>query len=198
MNTEIEAKWLDIDHDKFREKLKNLGAKQVRPKTDMTRTVFDLPDKNSRREWVRVRDEGDKITLSYKKTEDESLTGTKEICVEVDDFDNTVAFLTATSFRQKSFQETRRETWELDGAEIDLDEWPWLPPFVEIETKTEVEMQKIAEKLDLSLTDAMHASVDLVYQKYYDVSTEDINKWPEARFGDVPEWLEKTRKARET
>ena len=194
MKTEIEAKWLNIDHDELRKKLIKLGAKQVRPKTDMTRTTFDLPNEKSTGEWVRVRNEGDKITLSYKRNDGQSLTGTKEICLIVDNYQSAIDFLNTTGFRQKSFQETRRETWILDGAEIDLDEWPWLPTFIEIETKSEADMKKIIKKLELDMKDAMYSSADLVYQKYYDVTTEEVNQWTNIRFSAVPKRLKKVRR----
>ena len=194
MQTELEAKWLDIDHDEFRKKLIQLGAKPVRPKTDMTRVVFDPPGCDSTYEWARVRDEGDRITMSYKRTDNRGLTGTKEVCLVVDSFAVAVDFLLATGFRQKAFQETRRETWELDGAEIDLDEWPWLPPFVEIETETETAMLKIATKLDLKMSNAMYGAAGFVYERYYAVSIDDVNAWPEIKFLDTPEWLEKLKR----
>ena len=200
MNTEIEAKWLGIDHDEFREKLIKLGAKQICPKTDMVRTVFDLPgkDSNKDKEWARVRDEGDKVTMSYKRTDDRNLAGTKEICLEVDSYENAVEFMSAMGCRQKSIEETRRETWELDGAEIDLDEWPWLPPFIEIETKDEASMPVVAAKLGLDVQDAMCSSADLVYAYYYDVTPEEVNNhqgiWKEMRFSPVPKELEAKRK----
>ena len=196
MYTEIEAKWLEIDHDEFREKLVKLGAEQIYPKTDMIRTCFDFPDKSlyERSGWVRVRDEGDKITMSYKQSDDSSLCGTKEICLEVDNYDNAVSFLENIGLETKSVQKTRRERWVLDGVEIDLDEWPWIPPYVEIEAPTEQELVAVAEKLGLKIDDAMHAAVDLVYAKYYDVTVDEVDLWPDIQFGDVPEWLEKVRR----
>jgi adenylate cyclase class 2 len=191
MKTEIEAKWLDIDHDEFRRRLKKLGARRVRPLTQMVRAVFDDKNKhlNKKSGWIRVRDEGDKITMSYKQVNDKSLTGTKEICLTIDSFDSAVDFLKNIGFVQKSFQETRRESWELDGAEIELDEWPWLPTFVEIETKSQVKMAKIADKLGLNLSDAMHGSADFVYERYYDVTCDEVNSWPEIKFSETPKWL---------
>jgi adenylate cyclase class 2 len=193
MNTEIEAKWLDLDHDEIRAKLQKLGAKQVREKTDMTRAVFDLP-KPSLNEWVRVRDEGNQITMSYKIHDDSSLTGTREICLTVDNFANAVDFLRALGLSQKAFQETRRETWSLDGAEIDLDEWPWLPPFIEIEAESTEQVENIARKLGLAMNDSVSGAADAVYAKYYQVDTNDVNQWPEIKFGPVPDWLEKVRR----
>ena len=194
MEVEIEAKWLDVNHDAFRELLVSLGAIQVKKQTDMVRATFDLPGRRSNQEWVRVRDEGDKITLSYKRHDNHGLTGTKEIILKVGDFAGMVEFLEATGFRKKSLQETRRESWTLDGAEIELDEWPWLPTFVEVETKTELEMLQIIKKLGLDLNNAMYSSVDLVYARYYDVTPEEVNEWPDIRFSEVPRWLEEKRR----
>ncbi len=89
METEIEAIFLDISFDKLRQQLKELGAKLVYGERLMRRQAFDLPDwslKNKGGWMMRVRDEGDKITLSYKQEAYRSLYGTKEITVLVSDF----------------------------------------------------------------------------------------------------------------
>ena len=70
MQTEIEAKFLNIDVEKIRAKLQELGAVLQYPERLMKRKTFDFKEKSLYEEkaWVRVRDEGDKkITLSYKK-----------------------------------------------------------------------------------------------------------------------------------
>ena len=67
MQTEIEAKFLDIDPEALREKLQSIGATLVHSERLMKRKVFDLPDQTFQQSgaWVRVRDEGDKITLGH-------------------------------------------------------------------------------------------------------------------------------------
>ncbi|MDR3125655.1 MAG: CYTH domain-containing protein [Candidatus Nomurabacteria bacterium] len=193
MKTEIEGKWLDVDHEELRAKLKALGAKRTRPKTQMTRAVFydverEMPKIGAR---VRVRDEGDRVTMSYKRTSDASLVGTKEVELVVDNYNKAIDFLKQIGMVQKSVEETRRESWELDGAEIELDEWPWLPAFVEIEAADEAKLRAVAKKLGLDMAAAMHGSVDFVYEKYYDVARDEVNNWPEIKFGVVPERLAK-------
>jgi adenylate cyclase class 2 len=176
--------------------LKKLGAKQTRPLTQMVRATFDLPDKDldKKHGWVRVRDEGDAITMSYKQVDDESITGTKEVCLVVDSFDKAVDFLNQVGLKQKSLQETKRESWKLNGAEIDLDEWPWLPPFVEIEAENKDKLKTVAESLGFTMSSAMHGSADFVYAKYYSVTTDEVNLWSEIKFVDVPEWLKVKKK----
>lgn len=80
MQTEIEAKWLNIDIDLMRNKLEKNGAQLVHPERQMRRCTFDFPDKKLHQVngWVRVRDEGDKVTLSYKQLNDRSLHGNME------------------------------------------------------------------------------------------------------------------------
>ena len=65
---EIECKFLDVDPKKLAAKLRSLGAKQKFDRT-FRRYVFDFPDLrlNADNSWLRVRDEGDKVTMSYKQ-----------------------------------------------------------------------------------------------------------------------------------
>jgi adenylate cyclase class 2 len=196
MQTEIEAKWLSIDITEMRKNLITAGAILKAPERLMVRSVFDYADKRLEKigGWVRVRDEGDKVTLSYKQLKDRTLYGTKEITVTVDDFKNTCAFLTSIGLVQYSFQETKRESWKINDTEIELDTWPWIPSFIEIEAKDEGSLRETAKLLGLDFAHAMHGSVETAYQAVYDVSEEEIDNWPEIRFSTTPDSLESKRK----
>lgn len=191
MQTEIEAKWLDIDLELMRGKLNDIGATLINPERLMTRSVFDFPDKRLGKigGWVRVRNEGDKTTLSYKQHNARTLHGTKEISVIVDDFDATCDFLTTIGLVSKSFQETKRESWKMGDVEIELDTWPWIPSFLEIEATSESSLRSVVEKLGLDYDKALYGSVEPVYQTIYNVTEDEINNWKEIRFIDVPGWL---------
>ena len=109
-------------------------------------------------------------------------------------FDDTVALLTAAGLRQTSYQETRRESWMLDGAQIELDEWPWVRPFVEIEAPNAEVLYAVAEKLGFSTKEALHGSVEIMYLREYDVTEKEVDAWPEIIFSSVPAWLAAKRK----
>jgi len=197
MKTEIEAKFLNINAEEIREKLKRIGAVLQYPERLMKRKVFDYPNGELRKEgaWIRVRDEGDgKITLSYKKLIDRSLHGTKEITVDVSDFQMMCDFLQACGFDSKSYQETKREKWILGESEITIDTWPWIPTFVEIESETEEEIRKVSDLLGFDWAKALHGSVETAYQDLFDVTDDEIDGWEEITFIPVPEWLEIKRK----
>ncbi|HUC88673.1 MAG TPA: CYTH domain-containing protein [Candidatus Paceibacterota bacterium] len=197
MQTEIEAKFLDIDVEKTRAKLREVGAVLEYPERLMKRTTYDLKDKSLRNEkaWVRVRDEGSgKITLSYKKLVDRTLHGTKEITVDVSSFETTCEFLEACGFESKSYQETKREKWMLGKSEITIDTWPWIPTFLEIESESEEEIKRVADLVGFDWGTALHGSVEVAYQKVFNVTEDEIDSWKEITFILVPEWLEIKRK----
>lgn len=196
MQTEVEAKFLNANHDALRARLKELGAVCRQPMRLMRRRNFDYPDLRLQKigGWIRVRDEGDKITLSYKQLNDRSLHGTKEVNLVVNDFDKASDFLSAIGLKQKTYQETKRESWSLEGAEIELDEWPWVNPYMEIEAANEETLKGIVKKLGLEWTQARHGSVEIVYIAHYDVTEEEVDMWPEIKFIPAPDWLLARRK----
>lgn len=196
METEIEAKFLDININKIKKKLNSLKAKLIHKERLMKRVVFDYPDNKLEKigGWIRVRDEGDKITLSYKQLNDRTLYGTKEINLVIDNLENACLFLESIGFDKKAYQETKREEWLLDNVEISIDTWPWIPSFVELEGKDEKSVKNITKKLDLDWSKAMHGSVETAYQKYYDVTEEEIDHWESITFIPTPKWLERKRK----
>jgi adenylate cyclase class IV len=73
MGIEYEAKYLNVDKDEVRARLKNAGALLVLPEFKQRRWVLDLPHRSGYDEWLRVRDEGNKITLSYKSNSGDAL-----------------------------------------------------------------------------------------------------------------------------
>lgn len=193
METEIEAKFLDIDPEEFRKKLASLKAELIHPETPMERKVYEHPT-NKQNDWVRIRNEGSKVTMSYKKLVDRSVNGTKEITVDVSDFDNACKILEAAQLKPVSYQETRREKWILDGAEVTIDTWPWIPTFLEIEAPSEEKLRAASQKLGLDWSRALHGSVETAYQKYYDVTEEEVDDWSSITFVPVPDWLLKKKK----
>lgn len=193
MDIEIEAKFTDIDPEKLRADLNNLGAVLIRSEKLMRRKVYKHPE-SKLSDWFRVRDEGGKITLSYKKVNDRTLHGTQEISYVVPDFDQACRFLEGTQLKFASYQETKREAWKLDDVDITIDTWPWIPTFVELEASTEKAVRAVAEKLGFDFGKALHGSVENVYQQHYEVTEKEVDTWPEITFTDIPVWLEEKRK----
>ena len=188
MKNEIEAQFLDIDKDDVRAKLKEMGAKLVKPEILMQRHVFYTGEHS----FARVRDEGGgKIIMTYKNiSDDHSILGTKEVNVKIDNYENGILFLKGCGLETKAEQETYREIWEYGDVEICIDTWPWIPTFVEVEGPSEAEVWATAEKMGLKKSQAKFGSVDTTYQHYYGVEPDIVNlHTPKILFDmEPPEW----------
>src|SRR3989344_6106729 len=196
MDTEIEAKFTNIALEQIRERLTDLGAKLRQPERLMRRKNYDYPDGRLEKigGWIRLRDEVDRVTIAYKQLNDRTLYGTEEISVTATYFDKMASFLTTIGLEVKSYQETRRESWLLGEAEIEIDTWPWIPSFVEIEAKNEDTLKAVAKDLGFDWGKAKHGSVENIDQEVYDVSEREVDEWKEITFSSIPEWLEKKRR----
>jgi len=182
---EIEAAFIDIDKDEYRSRLKEAGATLVQPEVLMCRSVFDTGPSS----FLRVRDEGRRVIVTYKKVDDLSLTGVNEVNVEVDNYKNAVTLLEAAGLKIKARQATLREEWRLGEAEITIDTWPALPPYTEIEGPSVEAVEAAATKLGFAMDEAFYGSVDQIYKHYYGVEVEDVNYCPEIILGKMPAFL---------
>ena len=115
MEIEYEATFTNIDKDSIRNTLKSIGATLEREEYLQRRTVFNLPINNEiKGGWMRIRDEGNKITMSLKVVDGENIEDQKEACVEVSDYGEAEVILTTLGCNRKAYQETNSELWLLD------------------------------------------------------------------------------------
>ncbi len=186
MKTEIEAKFVDVDIADIRTRLERSEAVLEQPMRLMRRQVFYLVDRN-KDAYVRVRDEGDKATMTYKQFDEIGLHGAKEIEVVVSDFKDARSILQKSGLVPKSYQETRRETWKLGNVEVVIDEWPWLRPFIEIEGESERVVRDAATALGFDWSDAVFGAATEAYRQQYTNLPSDfiMDDVPEIKF-DAP------------
>jgi adenylate cyclase class 2 len=95
--------------------------------------------------------------------------------------------------KQKAYQVTKRESWLLDDVEVEIDTWPWIPQYVELEGKSEESIKDVVSKLGLEWKNALHGSVEIAYQAYFDVTEDEVDAWKEITFIPTPTWLEAKR-----
>lgn len=176
MKIEYEATFANVDKDETRKHLENAGAALVKPEFLQKRATYKFPKGHEvEGGWLRVRDEGDKITMSLKIINGEKIEDQKEIELTVDDFDEAKNFLILVGCTQKSYQETRRELWRLDGVDITIDEWPFLEPLVEVEGDSEEAVRSVSEKIGFDYAQAKFCAVGTLYNEKYGISLQRIN-----------------------
>lgn len=164
MNTEIEVKVLEINHDEIIKKLESLNAKKVFDSLQQ-RYVYDLIPKEKNK-WIRLRTNGIKTTITLKDLQAKTIDGMKEIEIEVDDFEKANLLLNSLGFKSHGFQQNKRVQYILNGVEIDLDKWPMIPEYLEIEGKNEEEINKIIKLLELENANIVTLDVSSIYEHY--------------------------------
>ena len=162
--TEFEARVLEIDHDKLVKKLESLGA-EFQFDSLQERMVYDLKPKQKDK-WVRLRTNGKTTTLTIKDLEAKTIDGTKELEIEVSDFKTTNEMLETLGFKNRGFQQNKRTQYLLDGVEVDLDKWPLIPEYMEIEGQSEKEVYDCLEKLGYKKEEAVTLDVSSIYNHY--------------------------------
>ena len=176
MKIEYEATFTKVDKAEIRERLMKAGVELLRPEFFQKRATFNLPGGHEiRGGWLRVRDEGDKITLSFKVVDGNKIENQKEIYLIIDNFENACDVLQAIGCSKKSYQETKRELWKISDIEITIDEWPFLEPFIEIEGSSEQAVKKVARELGFEWSNAKFCTVGTLYAEKYDITEDKIN-----------------------
>ncbi len=187
MQNELEAKFLAIDKEDIRAKLKSLGYDLVTPEYTMRRKTFDFskvdPGKNK---WGRVRQESDKTTMTIKEVTGEGVNDTFEVELVVNDFNTAANFFEACNIHAKAFQENMREVWKKENVEVTIDTWPGLKPFIEIEGPTEESLKGTSDELGFDYATASFGSIDMIYEKELGIPASTIIKLPEITFTSVP------------
>jgi len=163
MATEYETKVLDIDVDEIDKKLLRLGAKKE-PEVLMKRWVFDI--NSSKNEWIRLRNDGKKSTITYKHRINTNIYGVEEIEVEVKDFNKTFKILSKLSFKGIYYQENKRIAYKLKDIEFTIDIWPKIPVYLEVESSSEEKVKQGLVLLGLENEDIGNVPVWDVYSRY--------------------------------
>ncbi len=170
MEIEFEAKAPKIDKDNIRAKLKEIGAELVFPERKFTRMTFDTPELQSKNAWVRLRDEGEQYTMTLKVVEDRnSIEGMREVSFVIDDMEAAKIFLDQLGIEQKGYEENLREEWRIGDVLFEIDTWPLIDPYLEIEGPDEAAVKKYFEKLGLDYSNAVFGSVDILYKDLYGI-----------------------------
>lgn len=164
MVKEYETKVLEVNVSEIKKKLRSLGAKEKHKEVLMRRWVFDIGSKNS--EWIRLRDDGKSITLTYKRKNGSAISETEEIEIAVSNFEEAAQILMKLKFKNKYYQENKRITFILNDIQFMIDTWPMIPVYLEVESSSENKVQAGLKLLGLDGSDAGNLSSEEVYSRY--------------------------------
>ena len=141
--------------------------------------LFISKFRNNENKWIRLRTSNNRTTLTVKHIlapqKETMLQQMKETEMVVPSREQANDFLEAIGLSHKGYLEKKRITYMLKGHLIEIDTWPKIPTYFELEGKNENDIEEILQLLGYSMKDKNVVSciVDEVYEMYgYPKTTE--------------------------
>ncbi len=174
---EIECRFLEINKDALVKKLLELGAKDEGEKTLEETIIYD-PELawKAKGRFIRIRRNGDDIRLTYKNHAEHLVGGTTEIEFVIDDHKKAEALFESIGFVSYRHQQKKRHTFRLNDVTVDIDTWPRIPTYVELEGESEEALMDAARKLGFDWKDAEFHNAGWLIENKYKVPVTDL-RW---------------------
>lgn len=184
LNREIEVKFLEIDKPKLIEKLIGLGASDLGEEKITEQIFHDLKG-----EWVkqqkfaRIRTTGKGVYFTYKHSESRTAEGTIELEFKIDNPETLKSFLEVMGLGMDREQEKIRHKFKLDGVIIDIDTWPKVPTYVELEGPDVESIKNASVKLGLDYSKGVFGTASYVIEEVYHISVNKLRYFTFSRVG---------------
>ena len=167
MSEEREVKFYLQDMREMQKRLLAAGAEIERPRVFERNLRYDTPlgDLTAQHRVLRLRQDS-RARLTYKGPSDlnESVSVRQELEVEVGDFDETHAILTALGYVISVMYEKYRTTYRLQQVEVVLDEMPF-GSFMEIEGPDTDSIRLAADALGLDWEARCNANYMALFER---------------------------------
>ncbi len=116
--------------------------------------------------WIRLRKSNDKIELTTKhvfEKKNMKLQAVGEREINTSSFEETNSILESIGIVKKSYQEKIRYSYHFNGADIEIDIWPMLKPYIEIECEDVSIIEDIIQKLEYSDKEIVSINTQQLY-----------------------------------
>ena len=175
--SEYEITVLDIDVSEIEKKLESIGAIK-QGEYFQKRNLYNFHEEYRGR-FIRLRTNGEKTTLTIKdKSAKKEIGSVKELEIEVSSFEKANEILELLGYEHSTYQENKRIIYKLGHIEFDIDTWPMIPTYLEIEGKNKEDVEKMIKILDIDEEKLSLDKVSEIYKKY----GIDIHQYKELKF----------------
>ncbi|MFO0763655.1 MAG: hypothetical protein U0518_02205 [Candidatus Gracilibacteria bacterium] len=122
--------------------------------------------------YLRIRKEGEKseVILKYKMETELNAKLEKEISFnfEYSEWEELSAYLKSIGLRDNFFQEKQRVSYVLENLDIrvDIDTWPKIPTYIEIEGHSFENIYKVVQLLGYTEADTSSEGAGKIFKKY--------------------------------
>ena len=164
MSCEIEKNFYIFDEKSIKEELKNLN-------TDYTIHLLKTYKTKVNGLMVRLRDEGFRKTFTIKHKNKINNKYNKEYEVNVSNIEETLEMIQLLGFSDFKYSEKIRETYFYNNSEICFDYVPGQCNFIQIESKSQNELDYLINKLNLKNEDDSKK-----HAEYFGINKDELNK----------------------
>lgn len=167
---EIECRFLEINKEEMVKKLTDLGAENEGEKMIEETVIYDKDLKwREEQKFVRLRKVGEKTKLTYKEHSVHTVDGTYEIEFEIEDYEKAEVMFEKIGLFPFRHQQKLRHTFHIAGVTVDIDTWPLIPTYVELEGESEEDLKKVAGMLELDWAKADFHNAKWVIENVYKI-----------------------------
>jgi len=180
---EIEVRFLEIDEAALKARLHELGAEDQGE--HLLKEVICYDEAlvwRDEQKFVRLRERDGVVHLTYKDQSVNTIDGTEEIEFDASDMASAELFLERLGFPAYRHQEKKRHTFVLDGVMVEIDTWPKIPTYVELEGESEEALREVADKLGFDWADAVVDNARMVIENHYGIPVSTMRWFTFGRF----------------
>ena len=181
---EIEVRFLEVDKDDLIRRLQELGATDKGEDLLEEKIIYDkaLTWRDESGKFLRLRTQKGKTQLCYKHRTAQSATGTEEIEFEVSNPEAAEALLDRLGYVAFRAQQKKRHTFVLGDVTVDIDTWPRIPTYVELEGTNEDSLKEAALKLGFDWEKVELRNPQIVIEEVYGVPVRHMTWFTFDRF----------------
>ncbi len=136
-------------------------------KDEKVETLFSQLKINPNK-WIRLRQSNNKSVLTSKHILEKDTSNFQSVLeteFEVSSLEEANLFLESIGVARRSYQEKIRYSYKYKNAEIEIDIWPLIKPYMEIECDDENLINEIIEKLELKNNEIVSLNTEQLYKK---------------------------------
>ena len=132
--------------------------------------------------WIRLRQDGEIVEITikyiYSNKANYNIDEVKEIEIKTDNFEMANKLIEEMGYYRKKLAEKQRDSYSYQGMDIEIDEWPLLEPYIEIEGNNIDKIYELANLLGYSKEQTRVMNTEDVYLE----KGIDLSKYEEMTF----------------